>query len=371
MNNVGRATLAYPDITRRRTVQRRQEAGNPCSLGAVNCSYKHPSTMSVAPSSAYAPGRTCPLSYRYEPSVFSRPAELNAQTLYVAGGLYGNIDALDAIQAMFAAEPGIAGRDKLLVFNGDFHWFDAQEHLFAQIDARVNAHIALRGNVETEIAQAGGGADCGCAYPQDVDEGTVARSNFIITRLREVAQRDAARCARMAALPMHAVAQVGPARVAIVHGDAQSLAGWQFDPCALDDPAALTWLRTVFQQAAVDIFASSHTCASALRVFAGLGAIINNGAAGMSSVPGTAHGVLTRIGVAPVPHSLPVLASARVAGVHVQALTLEFNAVAWQRRFLALWPKDSAAHTSYWRRIVQGPSVSTLHATVDHHSRAQ
>jgi hypothetical protein len=318
-----------------------------------------------------APGRSCPLSYQYGPAVFAGPAQLHTNTVYAVGGLYGNLYALEAIEAMFNAEPGVAGQSKHLVFNGDFHWFDIQADLFAAVNARVTAHIALRGNVETEIAQAHGGADCGCAYPAEVDDGTVERSNAIITILRSVAQQDPARCARLAALPMYLTAQVGAARVGIMHGDAQSLAGWQFDAAVLDDPVALPALTRMFHFAKTAIFASSHTCASALRVFEGIGAVINNGAAGMSSVPGAPHGVVARIGTAPAPQGWPVLASAQVAGVFVQALAVQFDAAAWQTQFLKLWPPGSAAHTSYWQRIVHGPTLDTLHAPVDHHSCAE
>ncbi|MFM2399285.1 MAG: hypothetical protein RL341_1442 [Pseudomonadota bacterium] len=313
-----------------------------------------------------APGRSCPLSYRYAPEDFAREPQIKAQTLYVAGGLYGNIEALDAIEAMYAQEPGTASADKQMVFNGDFHWFDADAALFAAINRRVSAHVALRGNVETEIAQDDSGAGCGCAYPDDVDDATVERSNQIIARLQQIARTDTKARHWLATLPMTAVAQVGAARVGIVHGDAESLAGWNFDAASLDDPAHAHWLRAVFDAARVNIFASSHTCAAALRVFGGERAVINNGAAGMSSVPGSPHGIVTRIGLAPAASHLPVLASATVAGVYVQALAVQFDAAAWNRRFLAMWPAGSAAHQSYWARITGGPKQSMLHAAGHH-----
>ena len=66
------------------------------------------------------PGRSCPLAYRYSAAVFDRTPDLQADTLYVVGGLYGNLNALERIEALFAAETG----NKRMVFNGDFHWFD-------------------------------------------------------------------------------------------------------------------------------------------------------------------------------------------------------------------------------------------------------
>ena len=67
-----------------------------------------------------APGRTCPVAYRHSPSVFRRKPDLVADTLYVVGGLYGNVEALEQIAAMAAAENGPV----VVAFNGDFHWFD-------------------------------------------------------------------------------------------------------------------------------------------------------------------------------------------------------------------------------------------------------
>ena len=115
------------------------------------------------------------------------------------GGLYGNLEALAAIQALAAREPGPV----TLVFNGDFHWFDVDDADFAHVTAEVLRHAALRGNVETEIAAEDSGAGCGCAYPADVSDAEVERSNEILARLRATAARAPLLRARLAALPMH------------------------------------------------------------------------------------------------------------------------------------------------------------------------
>ena len=44
-----------------------------------------------------ARGRSCPLAYRYQPEGLAEPARLSADTLYVVGGLYGNLAALRAV----------------------------------------------------------------------------------------------------------------------------------------------------------------------------------------------------------------------------------------------------------------------------------
>jgi hypothetical protein len=169
-----------------------------------------------------SPGRTCPVSYRYPANAFAGPAALAADTLWVAGGLYGNRFALRALLEAFDAEPG----DKALIFNGDFHWLDADPADFAAVDAAVLDHVALRGNVETEIAAPQAGAGCGCAYPEWVGDATVERSNRIMERLRQAALASGRDLARLSLLPMALVAEVGGERVGIVHGDAESLAGW-------------------------------------------------------------------------------------------------------------------------------------------------
>ncbi|HXN15851.1 MAG TPA: hypothetical protein VN878_05710, partial [Usitatibacter sp.] len=120
-----------------------------------------------------APGRNCPVNYRYAPRVFRREPEIVADTLYVVGGLYGNVEALDAVLAMARSEPGPV----TLAFNGDFHWFDVAKTDFARIEAQSAPHARLRGNVETEIAGEDSGAGCGCAYPCDVSDAEVAHSN--------------------------------------------------------------------------------------------------------------------------------------------------------------------------------------------------
>ncbi len=309
------------------------------------------------PTHSLTPGRSCPLSYRYSAQVFDRPEDLQSDTLYVVGGLYGNLDALDTVEALFDAEVG----SKRMVFNGDFHWFDIAPSLFAAVQERVLRHTALRGNVETELASNDDGAGCGCAYPNHVDDADVERSNNILRQLRQTARQFDAWRNGLAGLPMHAVARVGGAdglRVGVVHGDAESLAGWRFDPAMLEDPANQTWLQQVFAEANVDVFASSHTCAPALHGVGTQHWVINNGAAGMASHVGHTHGLVTRISVHPAPAAVPVVQQQLLRGVHIQVVRVDFDDARWQQRFLAMWPEGSPAHRSYWQRIVSGPQAA-------------
>jgi hypothetical protein len=296
-------------------------------------------------------GRICPADYRYPPSVFNRPAELAADVLYVAGGLYGNLSALNEIERLAAHEGAT------VVFNGDFHWFDAEPGWFAEVARRVARHHAIRGNVETEIARTAGiGAGCGCAYPASVDEDAVRRSNEILVDLRRTADALPGSAKRLAALPMHLVAQVGGLRVGIVHGDAAALAGWSFAHDALDDAATPAMLDAVRRTARVDVFASTHTCLAALRDFAlraGRLSIINNGAAGMPNFSGLRGGLISRIATTPSPHRR-CYGIAR-DGIFIDALPIDYDHDRFLDRFLARWPRGTAAHASYFERLMSGP----------------
>jgi predicted phosphodiesterase len=309
-----------------------------------------------APAAATAAGRACPRDYAYAPSVFARSADFAAETLYIVGGLYGNLAALAAVEAMAAAE----GSD--IVCNGDFHWFDAESSWFAAIEQGVAHYRALRGNVETEIARDEDiGAGCGCAYPDGVDDDVVRRSNDILVQLADIAPK-AAR-ARLRGLPMHLVAQVGSLRVGIVHGDASALAGWRFAQDALDAARNQCWLGHVRSASQIDVFACTHTCLAALREFtlsAGRLVIVNNGAAGMPNFAGSTFGVITRIATTPSPH--PPLYGLERDGVHIDALAVNYDQDAFIERFTARWPQNSPAHTSYFRRIVTGPDYSLAQA---------
>ena len=303
-------------------------------------------------------GRTCPLDYTYAATEFAREPDFAAETLYVVGGLYGNLAALDSVEAMAAQERIPA----TIVMNGDFHWFDAEPGWFAAIEQRVDHYRALRGNVETEIARVADiGAGCGCAYPDSVDEDVVGRSNAILQELRAIVPLTARD--RLGALPMHLLAQVGGLRVAIVHGDAASLAGWRFAHDALDDPGQLRWLDAMRKASRADVFACTHTCLAALRDFdlpAGRMTVINNGAAGMPNFAGSRFGVVTRIGLTPSPHR-PLYGLVR-DGVRIDALPLAYDHEAFTGRFLARWPQNSPAHLSYYSRITGGPDYSLAQA---------
>ncbi len=318
--------------------------------------------MTEARDTAAQPGRVCPIGYHYGAGALGVAAALTpaleADTLYIAGGLYGNPFALDALLEMVAREPGAR-----LVFNGDFNWFNVDAQDFRRVNGIVLEHAATRGNVETELAAPREGAGCGCGYPEWVGDEDVARSNRIMERLRGTAIAEPALTGRLGALPMFLVARVGAARVGIVHGDADSLAGWAFSQEVLASPAGMRAARAAFEAAGVDVFASSHTCLPVLQAFetaAGRGLLVNNGAAGMPNFHGRPAGLATRVSVHEPRQS--VLYGARTGGVHVHAVPVEYDTTAWSRRFLAQWPAGSDAHVSYFGRICEGPRYAASQA---------
>jgi len=296
-------------------------------------------------------GRICPLRYRYGPGAIAAAPERPAETLYVIGGLYGNLQALAAIDAMTGAEAGPV----TLCFNGDFNWFNVDDAGFRAINERVLRHDAILGNVEAELDADSDAAGCGCAYPESVDQGVVERSNDIHARLKHTAARHPDLLGRLSQLPMVARYRVGAVRIGVVHGDADALAGWRFDVAALDDPREQAWRAEAFAKAEVDIFASTHTCLSAMRRFNvdEVKLIANNGAAGMPNARDSRFGILTRIGITPSPHAR--LYGHTVRGVHADALAMRYDDAAWKECFLENWPEGSPAWLSYFERISQGP----------------
>jgi hypothetical protein len=297
------------------------------------------------------PGRSCPLRYQYGPGALAEAPEWCAEVLYVVGGLYGNLPALEAIEAMAAAESGPV----TLCFNGDFNWFNVDDAGFLAINERVLRHDAILGNVEAELGEASADAGCGCAYPARVEQGVVERSNQIHAALKRTAVRHPDLLARLRGLPMVARYRVGDVRVGIVHGDAESLAGWRFDVSLLDDPGEQSWRAEAFARAKVDLFASSHTCLPATRRFDfdGPKLVANNGAAGMPNAQGSRFGILTRIGTGPSPHAR--LYGCELDDVAIDALAVEYDAPRWEREFLRNWPEGSSAWQSYFERIANGP----------------
>ena len=303
------------------------------------------------------PGRTCPLSYRTRPEDLAGAVDLSADTLYLVGGLYGNEQALEAIEALADAERRQGLPEPVLVFNGDFNWFNAEPRILAELNDRVLRHWALQGNVEAELADPDPSAGCGCAYPEWVDDATVERSNRIIEALKTaLGDNDTLRRA-LGEQPKQLAARVGAHRIGLIHGDPESLAGWdlaveRMPPPGEADGRIMDW----FERADVSVFACTHTCLPFLQAFegdTGAGFVINNGSAGMPNFRGSRDGLISRISVHPSPHD-SVYGTHR-QGLHLDALGVTAVTQDWLKWFEQRWPAGSPAHQSYFERLTSGP----------------
>lgn len=309
-----------------------------------------------------APGRSCPLHYRYRPGELARADTIAADAAWIVGGLYGNVDALTAIVQRVAQERA-GGRRVALIFNGDFHWFDADPDDFAAVQEAVLTEHAIAGNVELELAQPDPVAGCGCAYPDFVDDATVERSNRIIERLRATAAALPRARNRLAALPRLLRVEVAGSVTGIIHGDPESVAGWQLAIERVADarrPLSTATVADWAHSARVDAFASSHTCLPWSAVF-GDTVVINNGSAGMPNFTGDPRVVVTRI--APAAAAPPdALYGHQSGATRWDAVALDYDRDRWWRRFARTWPEGSPAHASYARRIRRGPAFTPADA---------
>lgn len=299
-------------------------------------------------------GRDCPLDYRLAADAFAGEPLFDCQVLYVVGGLYGNRQALAALERRLAAEP-----DARVVFNGDAHWFDRDPQIFQQIEQGISAHLALRGNVETELGRAtDSGAGCGCAYPITVEEAVVERSNAIQRQLNQTVQGLPGMAERLAARPSTALLSVAGRRVAISHGDEQSLAGWNCSRESLSEPARQQQLGAWCAAQRVQVLATSHSCA-AVALNLEQAALINNGAAGMPNFAGGRYGLLSRI--ASTPHPAALYRCQR-DGLFIEALPLNYDHDTFLADFDRQWSAHSPAALSYRTRILGTVADQPQHA---------
>ncbi|ODU25477.1 MAG: hypothetical protein ABT15_16285 [Pseudonocardia sp. SCN 73-27] len=315
------------------------------------------------------PGRSCPVAYRYRPEDLAGAAAFTATTLYVVGGLYGNTHALDAVLARAVAEPV---RPEI-VFDGDFHYLDADPDRFAEIEAGVHAHHATLGNVEYALTCDDATVGCGCDYPGYVADSVVTNSNLVLDRLRETSPVGSR--ARLAALPRHLTVEVGGHRVGIVHGDPESLAGWRlaleaaypsdprahaetgFDGEPTTSATVVDWCR----RADVTALCCTHTGLPWMQDFSGH-VVANNGCAGLPNFTGQRTGLLTRVSADPRPPDDAVYGTVH-DGLRIDALPVRYDHDRWRADFLRAWPPGSPGHVNYAARIADGTWLTVAHAT--------
>ena len=302
---------------------------------------------------------TCPLAYRYGAKSIKSLEAVETDTLYVVGGLYGNPHALDTVIQLVSTEKHPAR----LCFNGDFHWFDIAPDQFLKIQQGVSQHDAICGNVEYELGAENYSGDCGCSYPDSVAPEIVERSDAIHRRLSETARQFPDAIRYFSQLPMFRKYTIAGTLVAVIHGDADSLAGWNFDYSMIDTANVQSWAEKSFMLAGVDIFASSHTGSALMRNFVAdekAKLIVNNGSAGSPNFSKAIHGVVTRI--SRDRYEGESLACRRIGTTWIDALPIRYDHNAWVNDFLHQWPEGSDAYLSYWKKINQGPDYQTNQA---------
>jgi hypothetical protein len=304
------------------------------------------------------PGRSCPTDYQLSDDVFWAEPQLECPVLYVAGGVYGNLWALDSMERLAASEPGAA-----LVLNGDTHWFDVDAGTFTQIERRAVLYHPLVGNVEAELRrpfELDIGAGCGCAYPEYVSQDAVNRSNEIHSSLKQIYLQLPEFHSSVESRPMSLLARVAGQRVAIVHGDESMLAGWSCSRERLIEPGRQAELRQWMRERDLSALATSHSCAPAMLAWNDA-VVINNGAAGMPNFSRSGEGICTRIARCRHPQALY---RACIGELFIEAMPIPYDQKAFLGWFDSLWPAGSPAAQSYRMRIVHGTGENPADALV-------
>jgi len=286
-------------------------------------------------------GRICPIDYHYTAHSLSQTP------------------ALETIESLAADE------NAHCVFNGDFNWFNCTPSDFSKINNAVLKYSATRGNVETEIARTPFAGGCGCGYPDDVSDNTVAWSNDIIELLHKASADAPTLLNNLRQLPTTKRYQVAELQIQVVHGDLTSLAGWTLSRSSLNKPSNDTVQNIVDTSA--DIIACTHTCepyAVTLNSSKSPCVVINNGAAGMPNFKqvktADSFGIITRIATTPAPGNS--LYQSKVAGVHIDAIAVHYDQAKFLDWFEAIWNPESAAYLSYFDRIKNGIDLSIADA---------
>lgn len=293
-------------------------------------------------------GRVCPVDYRISEELFDGEPEYSADTLYVVGGLYGNLFALDALDELVSAEEG----NVLVVLNGDIHWFDKTAQHFLRVEQRVRKYLPLVGNVELELRRTEDlGVGCGCSYPDCTSDADVSRSNRIHSMLAEELSEYPELIELLEDRPATTTVDVVGKKIAITHGDEQLIGGWGCSRESLQDIVRQHELDEWMAAHEVDVLATTHTCAP-VALTLDRGALINNGAAGMPNFSGDDFGLVTRISQIPAQESAY---GVKLDEVYVEAVPLRYDSSAFARWFDETWSLTSPASISYRQRIVEGP----------------
>ena len=320
-------------------------------------------------------------------SLADKRRDVQADVLYVVGGLYGNEQALTVIEDGVRAEAvqvAAAGGTLAVCFNADFNFFNADEKSWTATNTRIHDFgtatdsnaVATAGNVEIEVARdfelTTQSAGCGCAYPAYVPANFSDRAGVIVQQLRDAAMEAHGAAAGswiigwLRSLSTSQTYSVDGHRVACIHGDPTCVNGWALAAEHVPDcrgggtgtrsPATdVADVSRWFAEADATVFAATHTCVPFLQQF-GDRVLANNGSAGMANFSGDTSGIVTRIAAPGMPPSfgVPRYGATLRGGTTVSAISIAFDAATYLAVFDNTWAVGSAAAVSYRDRLADG-----------------
>ncbi|MBG9980552.1 hypothetical protein [Facklamia lactis] len=298
----------------------------------------------------YIPGRSQSKDYLLDKNWPENSISIN-NSLIVIGGLYGNKFALDNILES-------TDTNDILVFNGDFHWFDYRPEDFNYIQKNVNNNYAIWGNVEKELVRKNDvGLGCGCAYPNSINDIVVDRSNEIHQQLK----RNKIINTKINNLPSTLTFNINEFKIGITHGDEKYIAGWD---CSLEKLKQIERQKEIIKWMKfydIDILATTHTCGTAFLYSDDHQKIIsNNGAAGMPNFKGTNFGLSTRISISNrnkhAVYSQSITKNNQK--IYVELVPIQYSQNKYIKWFDSIWPKGTSAEKSYRNRIIKGPNIT-------------
>ena len=297
-------------------------------------------------------GRICPLDYSIDAKSFKNFMTIENPTVYIVGGLYGNLEALKEIINMAKEEYNKYKSEVFIVFNGDMHWFDIEIEDFNKIEEMSSGCEKLLGNVERELFRENDiGIGCGCAYPDYVSDDIVERSNIIHKKLKDTVNKLPKYKNIFSDRKMNIVIQLSEQKIAITHGDEQKLGGWECSRETLSNVDRQEKLNKWFKENDIDILATTHTCSpAALEIENGI--VINNGASGMPNFKNKIYGLITRISLY---ESDKAIYREKIKKLYVEAVAVKYNNDKFLKWFDNVWAIGSEASLSYRDRIVNGP----------------
>lgn len=265
------------------------------------------------------------------------PPKASFDEIYCAGGLYGNPFALFEILNFIG--------DAKCVFNGDYHWFDADKFWFSKNERNLQNQILLNGNVELELCNENS-ISCGCNYPEFVSDDTKIWANQIHQILKSEVNEILP--PNLINRPTTFSLKVGNLSLAITHGDEKTLSGWGFSAQNLAKKSRQSEIYNWLAKNSFDAIFSTHTCT---KVFADLNdkIVLNNGAAGLSTV-GT-NGVILRTGIKP---KSKTIFSKKIKNTFLEAHLVKYDNAKFIKWFDEIWGINSPASKSYRDRILKG-----------------